>query len=114
MGRDPSLSLLICGKNSPIPSGEVWEGTPRSWQSSPRASGQGSPTLGLGRRGKDAPTVGRGGLKERDTVSPMTPYLWEAFPYSCPRKGCAVGSCGPGERGRGKGRPPLGEGREEA
>lgn len=46
MGRDPSLSLLICGENSPILSGEVWEGAPHSWQSSPRASGEGSPHRG--------------------------------------------------------------------
>ena len=48
------------------------------------------------------PTVGIGGLKERDTMYPTTPDLWEDFPYSCPRKGCAVGLSRPADTGHGK------------
>lgn len=47
-GKGSLTELLICGQNPPIPSGEVWEGAPHSWQSSPRASGRGWSTSGLG------------------------------------------------------------------
>lgn len=43
------------------------------------------------------------GLEGKGHHVSRDPYLWEASPYSCPGKGCAIGSSGPLSQGRGRG-----------
>lgn len=67
--------------------------------------------MGIRGCGKDTPTVGIVGVKEKGPVIPVLPDLWKAFPYSCPGKVCAIGLSHPGTEGHGKDYFSLGGGR---
>lgn len=100
MGKSPALSERACGKGSLTEPTQMWEKFSYPEQ---RTMGRcpppppmaefppGSTAVGIRRYWKNTRTVSIGGLKETDTVYPMTPDLWEGFPYSCLGEGCAVG-----------------------